>query len=101
MIIDLYTKSELILFVRDIFGDDLLIINLKMSQQDKHARLMERHDDNEAMVAALENFDKTLEKNGVFDEDISTVDLIIENNPSKQEVAKMILTLIESAAGSN
>ena len=72
-----------------------------MSQQDKHAMLMERHDDNEAMVTALENFDKTLEKNGVFDEDISTVDLIIENNPSKQEVAKMILTLIESASGSN
>ena len=68
-----------------------------MPSDDQQSRLLERHQGNEAIVTAMMNFEKTLEKNGVYEEDISTVDLILENNPTKEEVIKQILALIEKA----
>ena len=67
-----------------------------MPRDDQESRLMERHQGNEAIVTAMMNFEKTLEKNGVYDEDISTVNLVLENNPTKDDVVKQILSIIEN-----
>ena len=67
-----------------------------MPRDDQQSRLMERHQGNETIVTAMMNFEKTLEKNGVYDEDISTVNLVLENNPTKDDVVKQILSIIEN-----
>ena len=67
-----------------------------MAKDDQQSRLMERHQGNEAIVTAMMNFEKTLEKNGVYEEDESTINLILENNPRKEEVVTKILAIIEN-----
>ena len=39
---------------REILGPDLVFIHLKMSKEDQHKRLMERHDGNEEFVQQME-----------------------------------------------
>ena len=39
---------------REILGPDLLFIHLKMSKEDQHKRLMERHDGNKEFVQQME-----------------------------------------------
>ena len=42
------------LLSREILGPDLVFIHLKMSKEDQHKRLMERHDGNEEFVQQME-----------------------------------------------
>ena len=67
-----------------------------MARDDQQSRLLERHQGNKAIVTAMMNFEKTLEKNRVYDEDISTVNLVLENNPTKDDVVIQILSIIEN-----
>ena len=39
---------------REILGPDLVFIHLKMSKEDQHKRLMERHDGNKEFVQQME-----------------------------------------------
>ena len=67
-----------------------------MARDDQQSRLLERRQGNKAIVTAMMNFEKTLEKNRVYDEDISTVNLVLENNPTKDDVVIQILSIIEN-----
>ena len=82
------------IIAREILGDDILIINLSMSKDEKRKRLMGRHGGDTKFVDLMEEFEEIIERNGGNDVDKSTIQLNVTGDMTKEEVAQEILKIV-------
>ena len=91
---------------REILGPDLVFIHLKMSKEDQHKRLMERHDGNEEFVQQMEvrerevqgatdwlwcqDFEKILAMGG---DDTDMTHLLVTAEMTRDQVAREVLNI--------